>query len=94
MTQKDLGTLNSLVTFAAENIPGGLNHDEEVVAKVVGIWAFDGVPVCQICPHCEAVAPFGPGRLAWLKRHNDSDLHRRWWELKGRLQDLQERFTK
>lgn len=28
--------LNSLVTFAAENIPGGLNEEEREVAQIVG----------------------------------------------------------
>lgn len=36
MTTKQLGHLNALVTFAAENIPGGLSKDEQQVAKIVG----------------------------------------------------------
>lgn len=36
MTTKQLGHLNALVTFAAENVPGGLSKDERQVAKVVG----------------------------------------------------------
>ena len=36
MTQKQLAILNSLVTFAAENIPGGLKDDEREVANIVG----------------------------------------------------------
>jgi hypothetical protein len=42
MTQQQLGILNALVTFAAENIPGGLSEDERVVARIVGGWAIAG----------------------------------------------------
>lgn len=90
MTQKDLGTLNSLVTFAMENIPGGPNSDEEAVAKIVGIWVIDGIPVCQVCPHCDSVAPYGPGRIAWLERHVDSSIHRGYWRAKNWLRDLRD----
>lgn len=90
MTRKDLATLNSLVTYAAENIPGGLNSDEAAVAKMVGIWCIDGVPVAQICPHCGSVAPYGPGRVRWLKEHVDSQVHRAWWGMKNHLQDLRD----
>jgi hypothetical protein len=38
LTSQQLAILNSLVTFAAENIPGGLSEDEREVAKIVG-WA-------------------------------------------------------
>lgn len=36
MTPEQLGILNALVTFAAENIPGGLSEDEREVARIVG----------------------------------------------------------
>jgi hypothetical protein len=36
VTSKQLSILNSLVTFAAENIPGGLSEDEREVARIVG----------------------------------------------------------
>jgi hypothetical protein len=36
MDPKQLVILNSLVTFAAENVPGGLNEDEQEVARLVG----------------------------------------------------------
>lgn len=88
MTHRDLGTLNSLVTYAAENIPGGLNSDEQAVAKMVAIWLADGVPVAQICPHCESVAPYGPGRMEWLEYHIDNQLHSLWWGTKRRMQRL------
>lgn len=39
MTPKQVSILNALVTFAAENVPGGLSGDERVVAKIVGTWA-------------------------------------------------------
>lgn len=42
MTAEELSILNALVTFAAENIPGGLSDDERAVAKVVGRWAIKG----------------------------------------------------
>lgn len=35
-TARQIGILNSLVTFAAENIPGGLSKDERTVARTVG----------------------------------------------------------
>jgi len=42
MTPQQLAILNSLVTFAAEHIPGGLSIDEREVAKIVGQWALKG----------------------------------------------------
>ncbi len=38
MNQEQLAILNSLVTFAAENAPGGLKDREIEVAKIVGKW--------------------------------------------------------
>lgn len=35
-TARQIGILNSLVTFAAENVPGGLSKDERTVARTVG----------------------------------------------------------
>lgn len=35
-TQAQIRILNSLITFAAENIPGGLNDEEQEVAQIVG----------------------------------------------------------
>ena len=93
MTRKDLSTLNSLVTFAAENIPGGLNSDEQAVARMVGIWCIDGIPVAQVCPHCHTPAPYGPDRIKWLDKHIDGPLHRTWWGMKNRIQDFRERLT-
>lgn len=43
MTAEQLATLNALVTFAAENVPGGLSEDEQEVARIVGCWALSGV---------------------------------------------------
>lgn len=94
MTNKDLSTLNSLVTFAAENIPGGLNSDEQAVARMVGIWCVDGIPVVQLCPYCHSPAPGGPERILWLEKHVDSQFHRAWWGLKNQLQISRERFTR
>jgi hypothetical protein len=42
MTDRQLAVLNSLVTYAAENIPGGLNDEEREVAKIVGMAAIKG----------------------------------------------------
>jgi hypothetical protein len=84
----DLGTLNSLVTFAAENIPGGLNSDEQAIAKIVGIWVVDGIPVVQICPHCGQPATGGPDRIEWLEQHIDSAFHRGWWGAKNQLRAI------
>lgn len=42
MTTKQLAILNSLVTYAAENVPGGLSEDEQEVAKIVGQAAWHG----------------------------------------------------
>lgn len=36
MTTKQLLVLNALVTYAAENIPGGLNAYEQEVTQIVG----------------------------------------------------------
>jgi hypothetical protein len=42
MTSQQLSILNALVTFAAENVPGGLSADEREVAQIVGRWALEG----------------------------------------------------
>jgi hypothetical protein len=39
LTTQQLSILNSLVTYAAENIPGGLDEDEQAVAQIVGNWS-------------------------------------------------------
>lgn len=39
MDTKQLAILNSLVTFAAENVPGGLSPEETDIARLVGGWA-------------------------------------------------------
>lgn len=39
LTDEQQGILNSLVTYAAENVPGGLSDREQVVARIVGEWA-------------------------------------------------------
>lgn len=90
MTTRDIAILNSLVTFAAENIPGGLSEDEEEIARIVGAWTLDGVPIRRVCPHCLEVAPYDDHNLPWLpapwlKRHMDDPIHRMWWALRNRL---------
>jgi hypothetical protein len=94
VTSRDLNTLNSLVTYAVENMPGGADEDEEVVARVVGIWARDGIPITQVCPHCGQPAPAGPDRLRWLEHHVDSQIHRVWCDMHNRLLELRERFAR
>lgn len=42
MNRQQLSILNSLVTFAAEHIPGGLSEKEQEVAQIVGEWALKG----------------------------------------------------
>ena len=42
MTEGSVAILNSLVTFAAENIPGGLSDDEAEVARIIGKAALKG----------------------------------------------------
>lgn len=42
MTKEQLGIINSLLTFAAENIPGGLKPDEAHAVQVFGRWAAGG----------------------------------------------------
>lgn len=49
MTSKQLGILNGLVTFAAENVPGGLSEDEQEVAKIVGAAALTGAGATREC---------------------------------------------
>lgn len=97
MNLREISTLNSLVTYAAENIPGGLNSTEEKVAKMVGAWVLDGVPVSRVCPYCLEVAPpysdeelpWLPAR--WLQVHMDNPLHRMWWDVKRRLHRMRPR---
>jgi hypothetical protein len=85
MNHRELTILNSLITFAAENIPGGLSSEEHEVAFQVACWTLDGIPVVPVCPHCgEPQAP-GQRRLEWLEQHIDSAVHRGWWGLKNRL---------
>lgn len=38
-TPRQIAILNSLVTFAAEHIPGGLSDDEQEVARIIGLMA-------------------------------------------------------
>lgn len=45
MTPQQLSILNALVTYAAENVPGGLSEDEREVAKIVGYSALLGKAV-------------------------------------------------
>lgn len=85
MTDRELTILNSLVTYAAENIPGGLTEDERDVTRVVGQWALNGVYVRPVCPHCGSVTPFGDERVKWLEAHIDSRVHRWWWDLRNKF---------
>lgn len=97
MTARDIAILNSIVTYAAENIPGGLNTNEQRIAKIVGAWALDGVPVCRMCPHCLSVAPPFDGEelpwlpALWMRDHIDNPLHRMWWDMKKRLHRMRMR---
>lgn len=50
MKPDKLAILNSLVTFAAENVPGGLSEDEKAVALIVGSWALIGEEVKDVSP--------------------------------------------
>src|SRR4051812_2926430 len=85
MTTREIRILNSLVTYTAEHVPGGLTADEREVAQIVGQWALDGVPVRPVCPHCGSVAPYGEERHPWLRVHIESEWHRLWWNLRQRL---------
>lgn len=90
MNRRDISTLNSLVTLAAETIPGGLSEDEQRVAQIVGAWTIDGLPVRRFCPYCLEVAPVAEESLPhvpgwWLQGHTDNPLHRMWWNMKKRL---------
>lgn len=87
MTSRELTILNSLVTFAAENIPGELDPFETEVAKTVGTWAIDGIPIRQVCPYCGEVAPYSEGRRAWIRWHIQRRAHR--W-----LSDMKFRFAR
>lgn len=42
MTPHQLSILNALVTYTAENVPGGLSSEERIVARIVGRWAIKG----------------------------------------------------
>jgi hypothetical protein len=48
MTTQQLSILNSLVTFAAEHMPGGLSEDEREVAQIVGNWVLIGMVVEEV----------------------------------------------
>jgi hypothetical protein len=76
MTSREVTILNSLVTFAAENMPGELDPVESEVAKIVGTWALDGIPVRQVCPYCGEIAPHDEGRRPWLRWHIQRRAHR------------------
>ena len=41
MDARQFAILNSLVTFAAENVPGGLTPEEQEVVRIVGFAAFN-----------------------------------------------------
>lgn len=85
MTYRELAILNSLVTYAAEHVSGGLTMEEQEVARIVGRWVLDGVPVRPVCPHCGLVAPYGEERNPWLETHIDSPWHRWWWGIRKKL---------
>ena len=42
MNQRQLSILNALVTFAAENVPGGLSPEEQEVTSIVAGWVLQG----------------------------------------------------
>jgi hypothetical protein len=88
MTTQEIVILNSLVTYAAENIPGGLNEQEQAVALIVGQWATQRVPVAPVCPHCGDVAPYGDARHMWINIHLESVLHRWWWRGRSKAKGL------
>lgn len=83
MNSRELSTLNSLVTYAAENIPGGLNSDEKAVARLVGMWVMDGVHIRPVCPFCQEAIQEGESRYDWLKKHM-SAAHRAWCAIRPR----------
>lgn len=39
MNRKQLGILNSLLTYTTENLPGGLTDEETEVVKIVAKWS-------------------------------------------------------
>lgn len=41
LSPQQLRTLNALVTYAAENIPGGLVQPEREVAQIIGNWVLE-----------------------------------------------------
>jgi hypothetical protein len=58
MTAQHFAILNSLVTFAAENIPGGLSIEEREVALAVGRVAASEAPLDSIVGDEPAVRTF------------------------------------
>lgn len=91
MNNREVAILNSLVTWTAENIPGGLKSDERSVAQIVGQWAIDGTPVVEVCPHCGSPLLHHDGRLRWLDTHINSSAHRMWWSMKKTLERVRRR---
>lgn len=88
MTNREIQILNSLVTYAVENMPGGPDPIESEVAKAVGTWAMDGIPIRQVCPHCGEIAPYNEGRRAWIRWHIQRRAHRWLSSIRFRLDGL------
>lgn len=61
MTSQQLAILNSLVTYAAENVPGGLSEDESKVARIVGKWTLTSraIPAIYSLRQVQAILMYG-----------------------------------
>lgn len=89
MNSEELIILNALVTYVAENLPGGLSEDEAEVARIVGRWAQQGVPVHPICPYCGSVQSYdGSEWLRWYKDHIENRAHAWYWKTRNKLKGI------
>lgn len=75
MTPQQLAILNALVTFAAENVPGGLSEDEQEVARIVGAAAllsgFEAPPDIDEQP-TQVMRPRGDLKVIFAGRTRDT----------------------
>lgn len=61
MTTEQLSILNAMVTYAAENVPGGPSEDEQEVAQIVGGWALtdDTIPPIYSLAQVKTILMYG-----------------------------------
>lgn len=73
VTKEQLGILNSMLTFAAENIPGGLSADEQQAFQVFNRWA-GGQPFYAVDVGSTQVGVENDGEI-YVDTHGERLLH-------------------